>query len=142
MPPQFRSASLTAPEEVQIFCAIAREQIEVGNYEAGYAVLNRWWTVGEWPRLEVAESQLFGRLAFYDWNARRLYGQHETVAEGTEAPEALLNGAIALFEQLGLRTQVAQSQIELAICYHRESIFNLARPTLLGALKSLVQRRS
>ena len=37
---QIQSASPTPAEEVQVFCVIAREQIEAGNYEAGCACYN------------------------------------------------------------------------------------------------------
>jgi hypothetical protein len=42
--------TLSQSEEVKACCAIAREKLELGDYEAGCAALQRWWTLGEWPR--------------------------------------------------------------------------------------------
>ena len=135
--PRFQFASLTPDEEVQILCVIARDQIETGNYDAACAVLKHWWTMGEWPKLEGLNSQVsadllltVGRLAGFISCARQ-------VPRGQKHAEALLNGAIGLFEQLGFRTLSAEGRIELALCYEREGIFDLARTTFLPALEAL-----
>jgi TolB-like protein len=132
-----RCSSPTPAEEVQIFCMIAREQIEAGNYEAACAALERWWTVGEWPRLEGLSPHssadlllTVGTLAGWVANTRQ-------VPRGQKQAEELLNGAIALFEQLGSKTQSAEGRIALSLCYHREGLFDLARTTLLAALDEL-----
>ena len=41
--------SLTESERVLACCAIAREKIEVGDYDAGCTILAPWWRLGEWP---------------------------------------------------------------------------------------------
>src|SRR4030095_16552211 len=56
LPGQLPLATPTESEEVQVFCTIAREQIEAGNYEAGCLVLQRWWRFGALPRLEGLSS--------------------------------------------------------------------------------------
>ena len=135
--PRFQPTSLTPDEEVQILCVIARDQIETGNYDAACAVLKPWWTMGEWPKLEGLNSHvsadlllMVGRLAGYLSCAMQ-------VPRGQKHAEALLNGAIGLFEQLGFRTLSAEGRIELALCYKREGIFDLARTTFLPALEAL-----
>lgn len=137
LPGPVRSASPTQAEEVQVFCSIAREQMEVGNYEAGCAVLERWWTVGQWPRLEglgphsTADLLLTaGTLAGYLVSTRQ-------VPRGQKHAEALLNGSLALFEQLDLRTRSAEARIELGWCYYREGLFDLAHTTLDAAFQDL-----
>src|SRR5258705_12441829 len=42
--------SLTESEQVQACCSIARDKLEAGDYEAGCAALQPWWTLGEGPR--------------------------------------------------------------------------------------------
>src|SRR5262245_929485 len=37
-------------ELVEVCCRIARERLEVGDYDGGVAALRRWWEVGEWPK--------------------------------------------------------------------------------------------
>jgi len=134
---QFRGATLTPDEEVQVFCTIAREQIDTGNYEAACAVLERWWTLGEWPRLEgLCQSSsadlLFTAGALAGWLA-----SSRKVPKGQKHAEALLSGAIAVFEQLGLKTRAAEARIELAYCYYREGVFDLARDTIVTALEPI-----
>ncbi len=41
---------LTLSEQVQASCTIAREKLELGDYDAGCAALQPWWTIGEWPK--------------------------------------------------------------------------------------------
>ncbi|HEV2883834.1 MAG TPA: winged helix-turn-helix domain-containing protein [Pyrinomonadaceae bacterium] len=137
LPGRFQS-SLTPAEEVQVFCVIAREQIDAGNYDAACAVLKRWWTMGDWPNLDGLNPRVsadllltIGRLAGFMSSVRQ-------VPRGQKHAEALLNGAIGLFEQLGLRTLSAEGRIELALCYEREGIFDLARTTFPPALEALL----
>ena len=41
--------SLTASENVLASCTIAREKLEIGDYDAGCASLQTWWRLGPWP---------------------------------------------------------------------------------------------
>jgi tetratricopeptide (TPR) repeat protein len=59
---------------------------------------------------------------------------------GQKHAEELLNGSIAFFEQLGLKTRSAEGRIELAACYWREGMFDLARSTLLAAFEGLSEQ--
>jgi len=47
-----REPAVTPVELLQILCIIARAQIEVGNTEAAYLVLRRWYKFGAGPLLE------------------------------------------------------------------------------------------
>src|ERR1700694_1808567 len=99
----YRSATfpLTASEEVQASCVIAREQLEVGDYDAACAALQPWWRLGDWPShvglSDPAAAELFltaGMLSGWLASAKPIQG-------GQKPAEALLNGAITLFERLG-----------------------------------------
>ena len=56
---------------------------------------------------------------------------------GRKPAEALLSGAIAIFEQLGEKVRSAEGRIELACCYYHQGVFDLARSTLYDALADL-----
>jgi signal transduction histidine kinase/ActR/RegA family two-component response regulator len=56
---------------------------------------------------------------------------------GRKPSEALLNGSVAIFEQLGLKKRAAEGRIELATCYYHQGAFDLARSTLQAALGDL-----
>ena len=134
---QFLGCSPTLAEEVQIICAIAREQIEAGNHEAASLLLERWWRFGQWPNVdglspESSSDLLFttGMLAGYQASAKQ-------VPAGQKHAEGLLSGAIALFEQLGSRRRAAEGRIELGLCYYREGLFCLTRETLQSAIDIL-----
>ncbi|HEY6118650.1 MAG TPA: winged helix-turn-helix domain-containing protein [Pyrinomonadaceae bacterium] len=134
---QIRSANPTPAEEVQILCTIAREQMEVGNYEAGCQILRRWWTVGEWPTLNNLSSYSAGDLLFTAGSLTGWVASSRQIPAGQKIAEALLNGSIGIFEHLGARTRSCESQIELGYCYYREGLFDLARMTILNSVKRL-----
>lgn len=134
---RFRSESLTPDEEVQILCVIARDQIDTGNYDAACAMLKRWWTVGQWPKLDGLNCQVSADLLLTVGRLAGLASSARQVPSGQRHAEALLNGAIGLLEQLGFRTLSAEGRIDLALCYEREGIFNLARTTFLASLEAL-----
>ncbi|HEV2826794.1 MAG TPA: ATP-binding protein [Pyrinomonadaceae bacterium] len=130
-------ALLTPSEQVLESCAIAREKLELGDYDAGCNALRPWWNLSEWPRhhglsTEAAAELLLtaGTLSGWIASTRQVHGDQEW-------SQALLNGAIALFEQVGEGSRAAEGRIELAACYYREGLFDLSRATLRSALQSL-----
>jgi tetratricopeptide (TPR) repeat protein len=137
LPHQIQSSDPTPGERVQVFCTIAREQIEAGNYEAACAVLQRWWTIGQWPRLEALSPESSADLLLTAGALAGFVVSTRQAPRGQKHAEALLNGAIALFEQLGAKARCAEGRIELALCYQREGLFELARTTLLAAIEAL-----
>ncbi len=131
------SSPLTTSDMVEACCTVAREQIELGDFDAGCAALGAWWMVGEWPRLEGLNERatadlllVSGVLSGSVAGARRMPGGHRF-------GEALLSGAIAFFERLGERAQASEARIELAYSYYRQGLFEIARITLQSALKEL-----
>jgi DNA-binding winged helix-turn-helix (wHTH) protein len=134
---QLESISPTRDEQVQILCTIARQQFDVGNYEAGCVTLEDWWTIGEWPRLDGLGQYTSAELLFVTGALARRMASAKPVQRGPKNGEELLNGSIALFEQLGLRSRAAHGRMYLAFCYRDEGEYDLARPALLTALESL-----
>jgi hypothetical protein len=41
-----QSAALRESEEVLASCTIAREKIQIGDYDGGCSVMRQWWKVG------------------------------------------------------------------------------------------------
>ena len=134
---QIQSSPPTHDEEVQIFCTVAREQVAVGNYEAGCAVLRKWWTIGEWPRLGTLSPGSSADLLLTAGSLAGFVVSTRQVPRGQKQAEELLNGAIALFEQLGAKTRAAEGRMEVANCYYREGLFDVARTTLRAAIEEL-----
>ncbi len=137
---QNQSSSLTASEQVKACCTIAREKIEAGDYDEGCAALQRWWTVGEWPKHSGLEERAAAELLFTAGVLSGLVGSIKQMFGGQKPAESLLNGAITLFERLGENTRVAEARVELASCYYRQGLFDLARATLRSSLQDLSER--
>jgi signal transduction histidine kinase/CheY-like chemotaxis protein len=135
-------APLTPSEQVLASCTIAREKLESGDYDAGCAALQPWWTIGEWPK-QVGLSQLAaaellltaGTLSGWVASTRQMDG-------GQKCAERLLSGAVALFDHLGQNDRSGEGRIELGYCYYRQGLFDLARTTLRSSLNDLTDTKS
>ena len=134
LPDQISDAILSPAKEIQIYCIITRDQVQAGNIEAGRLMLKQWVEVGGWPRLEGLNPESSADLLL---TAGLLVGRVGTVKQvrrGQIHAEALINGALGLFQQLGLKTRAAECKSELGRCYDREGKFDLARSNFLQAL--------
>src|ERR1051325_2144114 len=130
---------LRESERVLACCVIAREKIEIGNYDAGCAVLKPWWKLGNWPNqkglnpLAAAELLLTtGALTDSVARAKRIVG-------GQRLAEALISGAIALFDHLGENTRAIEARIELGCCYYHQGLFDIAHSTLQSCAANLTE---
>src|SRR5919112_1939502 len=129
---------LRASERVLTCCAIAREKIEVGDYDAGCAILAPWWKFGEWPTQHGLEPVAAGGLFFTPGSLtdsvvrvrRRMLGSQRLA-------EALLSGAIALFDHFGENTRAIEARIELGCCYYHQGLFNIALSILQRCVEEL-----
>ncbi len=134
---QFGSLELTPNEQVQVFCLISRDQIDVGNYEAASRILKPWWTFGDWPILEGLDQKWCADLLFTCGELAGCVASTLQKRQGQRHGEELLNGSIAMFEQLGFRRRAAEGRIELALCYYRQGLFDMGRTTLLRVLQEI-----
>ncbi|HET8669452.1 MAG TPA: tetratricopeptide repeat protein, partial [Candidatus Saccharimonadales bacterium] len=137
LPTQIPALDLTPNEQVQVFCAIAREQIDVGNYDAACMILQSWWQLGNWPRLEGLTQHSCADLLFTTGELAGCVASTKQLPKGQKHGEALLSGSIALWEQLGSKIRAAEGRIELALCYYRQGLFDLGRSTLVSVLSEL-----
>src|SRR6185503_10738631 len=127
---QIPSTQLTPTEEVQILCSVARDQIAIGNFEAARLVLRRWSESGKWPRLDALNPYTAADLLFTLGTLLGAIAGTRRLVHGHRSAEAFLNGAVALFEQLGMKTRSVETRAELARCYYRQGQFDIARETL------------
>ena len=134
---QLFSATLSPDEEVQVFCTVTREQIEVGNYEAGCLMLRKWWTPGDWPKIEGLSPYSAADLLFTTGSLVGCLSSTGRIQKGQKHAEDLLSGSIGIFEHGGAKRRSAEARIELALSYYRQGMFALARNTLLRVLAEL-----
>ena len=136
-PTHFESLPLTPSEQVLACCAIAREKLEAGDYDAGCAALKPWWSLGQWPRQAGLSDSAAAELLLVAGTLSGWVASSQRIPGGRKPAEALLNGSIALFEQLGETKRAAEGRIELACCYYHQGAFDLSRQTVEHALQSL-----
>lgn len=134
---QIASLELSVPEEIQVYCAISREQIDAGNYEAACRILRPWWQFGNWPKLEGLNQKSSADLLFTTGELAGFVASTQQIPRGQRHGEELLMGSITLFEQLGLRRRAAEGKIELALCYYRQGQFDVGRSILVQVLGDL-----
>ncbi len=128
---------LTETERVLACCTIAREKLEVGDYEGGCAVLSPWWQIGEWPNQAGLEQLAAGELLLVAGSLTNSVARVKRIAGGQRLAEALLCGAIALFNHLGESTRAVEANIELGCCYYHQGLFELAHATLKTCVSNL-----
>ncbi|PWT91785.1 MAG: hypothetical protein C5B55_07550 [Blastocatellia bacterium] len=137
IPGTFHPQSLSPSEQVLACCAIARERLEAGEYEQGCGALQHWWALGEWPRQNGLTPEASAELLLVAGTLCGWVASSKKISGGRKPAEALLNGAIAIFEQIGETVRASEGRIELACCYYHQGHFDLARLTLRRALGEL-----
>jgi DNA-binding winged helix-turn-helix (wHTH) protein len=137
VPSQIAFLELTLNEEAQVYCAIGREQIDIGNYKAACRILRPWWSFGIWPKLDGLNQLSCADLLLTVGELAGCVASTKQLPRGQKHSEELLNGSVALSEQLGFRKLAAEGRIELAYCYFRQGLFDVGRTTLSRVLDEL-----
>ena len=132
--------SLGESERVLACCTLAREKIEVGDYDTGCTILAPWWRLGERPNQQgltlLAAAELLltaGSLSDSVARAKRIVG-------GQRLAEALISGAIAVFEHVEENTRAVEARIELGCCYYHQGLFDIAHSTLRSCVANLTNK--
>src|SRR5688572_26406567 len=134
-----QSLAWSLSEQVEACCAIARERLEVGDYDLACAALKQWWTVGQWPSQRGLSQSAAAELLLTAGTLDGWIASTRQVVGGQKNAERLLSGAVALFDHLGETTRSAEGRIELGYCYYRQGLFDLARATLRSCLSDLTE---
>ena len=131
------TADLRESQRVLLSCLVAREKLEIGDYEAGCAVLDRWWSVGEWPKQADLSSLAAGELLLLAGCLTEAVARTNRMKGGQRIAEALISGAVALFEQGSEPQRSLLARIELGCCYYHQGLFELAHSTLKLCISSV-----
>jgi tetratricopeptide (TPR) repeat protein len=136
-------ARAAVAEDVMPLCEFAKNLEEAGEFERALETLYPFWKgllhrpetdgLAEEPKAELLLRS--GTLTGWLGSARQITGAQEFAKD-------LISESTTLFEGLGLAEKVAESQVELAICYWREGGLDEARVTLRLVLDSLGERQS
>ncbi len=136
---EHRASLLSDSESARACCVIAREKLENGDYDAGLAALQPWWAIGKWPVHLGLSTDTAAELLFIAGMLSSAIASTQRLTGGQKPAEALLSGAIALFEQVGQHARALEAEIELAACYFWEGLFDLSRLTLQSTLNRIVK---
>ena len=129
--------SLVESEMVLSCCAIARQKIEMGDYNAGCSAVAPWWNIGEWPNQSGLNQKAAGELLLTTGTLSDSVARAQRIVGGQRLAEALLSGAIALFDHLGEKRRAVEARIELGCCYYHQGLFDIAHATLRSCVLSL-----
>ena len=135
---QFDTATATRSERAQMACGQAKVLEEAGKFEDARLALNEFWQrIGERPRIEgldrVVRAEVLlrvGTLSGWIGSARQIPGAQETAKD-------LITESSAIFDDLGMTEKVAETRVDLGICYWREGALDEARITFDDALQRL-----
>ncbi len=137
LPAQILAGEPSAAEQIQVLCAVARGQIAVCNYEAAELVLKPFYPQNDWPKLSSLTTPAAADLLFTLGVLIASLATTKQTTNGYRRAAALLNGSIALFEHLDMKNRSVEARAELARCYYRQGLFDIARETLVAALSEL-----
>ena len=137
LPDQVLLGEPTTAEQLHVLCAIAREQIRIANFEAAELILRPWYPQKNWPDVASLTTHEAADLLLTLGTLIGCVGGSRRMRNGQKRAEAFLNGAIALFEHVRSTSQSGEAQAELARCYHRQGLFDLARETFDTAISVL-----
>src|SRR5215213_2010270 len=124
-------------ERVLACCTIAREKIEIGDYDGGCGLVASWWKLGEWPNQEGLGTLAAAELLLITGSLSDAVSRAKRIVGGQRLAEALISGAIALFDHLGEETRAVEARIELGCCYYHQGLFEIAHSTLRSCAESL-----
>ncbi len=137
LPHQVLSGEPTPAEHLQVLCAVAREQIAITNYTAAELILQPWLAERNWPDLTSLTTHAAADLLFTLGTLIGCASGSRQLPNGQKRAEAFLNGSVALFAHVGSKSRSVEAQTELARCYYRQGLFDLARETFCAALAEL-----
>src|ERR1041384_5730706 len=125
-----KAGSLRETEQIVDCCTKARRKIEIGDYGAGCRALASWWKLGEWPIQHGIEPIAAAELLLTAGSLTDSMVRANRMAGGQRQAEALISGAIALFDQFGEKKKAIEARIELGCCYYHQGLFDIAHFTL------------
>ena len=134
------SLHLNESERVEASCTIAREKLEIGDYSAGVATLEPWWMLGSWPDYNALTDEAAAELLLTAGTLSAWMATMNQVEGGQKPAEAMLSGAITLFERRDLKAKASEARIELACCYFWQGFYDLAKATLHSSLEGISNR--
>lgn len=137
---QQHNATSSTSERAQLLCARAKECEQAGEFEEARVALGEFWQrIGEDPRLEGLDEATRGEVLLRVGSLSGWIGNASQIPGAQEIAKDLITRSTTIFEKLGVTERVAETRVDLAICYWREGAVDEARITLQAVLDQLAQ---
>ncbi|MGB7925315.1 MAG: sigma 54-interacting transcriptional regulator [Pyrinomonadaceae bacterium] len=135
---QLNDPTLSPNEQAEVRCRLVRELAEVGDYEAARSAMGELWQrIGERPRINGLDQHIAAEILLCSGLLTGWLGSAHQVAGAQEIAKDIINEGFRIFESLGLTAKAAEAQIEIALCYWRESAYDESRIRLRDAISRL-----
>lgn len=135
---QHEVPNISTSESVLLLCARAQELEEIGRFQDARMVLNEFWQrISERPKLDGLEGPARAELLLRVGTLTGWVGSTSQIPGAQEIAKDLISESSALFEKLELGEKVAETQVDLGICYWREGALDEARITFDAALSTV-----
>jgi tetratricopeptide (TPR) repeat protein len=135
-----RDTTSNLGQQALLCCAGAKDREEAGEFEeARFALSEFWQRIGEEPRLEGLDEQVQGDVLLRAGSLTGWIGNAQQISGAQEIAKDLITRSTTIFENSGLTERVAETRVDLAICYWREGAVDEARVTLQAVIEQLEQ---
>ncbi len=125
-------------ETITATCARAKELEWRGHYEEARAELaSVWGGIGQRPAVVNLDEPVAAEVLLRAGTLTGWLGSVQQITHSQEQAKDLITESVGRFEKLGDRDKIAESKIELALCYWREGGFDEARVLVTQALEIL-----
>ena len=132
------SAAKTTGERAQEACARAKELSDSGKIDEARLALSEFWQrIGDRPRVNGLDPASRAEVLLRVGALSGQLGSARQIPGAQEIAKDLLSESSTIFEELGLTEKVAETRVDLGICYWREGALDEARITIEDALQRL-----
>jgi tetratricopeptide (TPR) repeat protein len=128
--------NVSTSDRALVLCAQAQELEEIGKFQDARLTLSEFWQrIGDRPKLDGLEGPARAELLLRVGTLSGWIGSASQIPGAQEIAKDLISESSALFEELGLTEKVAETQVDLGICYWRQGAHDEARITFDAALQ-------
>ena len=130
-------------DDIVPLCDLAKSLEEAGEFERAYETLQPFWQgLLYHPDTTGVSDEAKAELLLRTGTLTGWLGSAKQVAGAQEVAKDLISESTTIFESIGTFEKVAESRVDLAICYWREGALDEARITLHLVLDSLEGKQS
>jgi tetratricopeptide (TPR) repeat protein len=137
------STENSVADDIIPLCELAKNLAEAGEFESACEMLRPFWQgLLHRPETSGLPDEARAELLLRAGTLTGFLGSAKQIAGAQEAAKDLISESSAIFNALGKSEKIAESGVDLAICYWREGALDEARVTLRLVLENLGEVQS